>query len=461
MRIAMIGAGYVGLATGACFAELGHDVRCHDIDQDRIGLLARGETPIYEPGLHAVMENARAHGRLRFLEHVEDCVGSADVIFIAVGTPSAPDGRIDLSQIEAAARLVAGHLKPGAVVTVKSTVVAGTCRRIREIIAEEHKSLDFSVAANPEFLREGSALDDFMHPDRIVIGCDDRRASALLAELYRPLTERGTPLVSTTTVNAELIKYAANAFLALKIGFINEVADLCEQVGGNVTSVANGIGLDRRIGPAFLKPGPGFGGSCFPKDTRAFAATGRKYGARQHLVETLIDRNEARKVWLARRVLTEPALPKHATVCILGLAFKAKTDDIREAAALTIISQLQRAGLRVRVHDPEAMANGKQRIKNVEWADSPYEAARGADAVVVLTEWEDYRHLDLRRLRAEMSGRLVFDYRNLLSPTDVVSQGFKYISLGRSSPKSPSRKASMGIPALSGIDQRVAAPHSD
>nr|WP_163269952.1 UDP-glucose/GDP-mannose dehydrogenase family protein [Chelativorans alearense] len=461
MQIAMIGAGYVGLTTATCFAEMGHEVACHDVDGERIRQLEAGELPIYEPRLEEAMRRAVASGKLRFSRSGADCVGGADIVFLAVGTPATPDGRIDLSQVEAAARLVSRWLKPGAVVAIKSTVVAGTCRRVREIMAEERQSLDFSVAANPEFLREGSAMEDFLCPDRIVIGCDDRRSASLLSEVYRPLTERGAPKVLSSTPNAELIKYAANAFLALKIGFINEVADLCAQTGADVGPVAEGIGLDRRIGPSFLRPGPGYGGSCFPKDTCIFAATGHGRGARQFLIETLIERNEKRKVALARRVIAQGELREGSVVAVLGLAFKANTDDVREAAALTMVPILQKAGLRVRAHDPKARANARQWLRDVEWTDTPYEAAHGADAVVILTEWEEYKNIDLGRLACTMSQRVVFDYRNLLDPRAVAAHGLTYFSLGRP-PVSPVGKSTRGrVSALAGSRRRVAAPARD
>jgi UDPglucose 6-dehydrogenase len=437
MKVVMIGAGYVGLTTGACLAKLGHSVTCVDTDAARIKALAAGETPIYEPGLDALIRRNRDSGRLDFSADTKRPASKADAIFLAVGTPAGANGDIDLSYIEAAARQIAPIMKPNTVVVVKSTVVVGTCRRLREVIAEKRLGLDFSVASNPEFLREGSAIEDFLHPDRIVIGADDRRAAALLEELYEPLTRRQTPVVVTNTANAELIKYASNAFLALKIGFINDVADLCEQVGGEIEAVAKGMGLDRRIGTSFLSPGPGFGGSCFPKDTRAFVATGRKHRARQSLVETLVAKNETRKSSLARRVVSELGdRARGARVAVFGLAFKANTDDVRESAALTIIPLLQEAGLSVRAHDPQAEANAARHLRGVEMHDCPYAAAQGADAVLILTEWEDYRALDLKRLANAMSGSLLIDYRNLFTAQRIALHGLRYISLGKSaSPK--------------------------
>lgn len=457
MQIAVIGAGYVGLTTSACLAELGHLVLCHDLDGDRIDRLNKGVMPLYEPALEPVVRNGLANGRLRFTHSVRDAVGAADAVFLCVGTPCDANGGIDLSQIDAAARLTAKPLRRGAVVVIKSTVVVGTCRRVREIIADVRKSLDFDVASNPEFLREGSAMGDFLHPDRIVIGCDDPRSAALLTRLYKPLTDKGAPLLSTTTANAELIKYAANALLALKIGFINDVADLCERTDADVMSVAEGIGLDRRIGPAFLAAGPGFGGSCFPKDTRAFAETGRAHGASQALIETLITQNEHRKKRLAARIMREGELSPGDIVCVLGVAFKAETDDVRESAALSIIPELQAAGIEVQAYDPKAADKARTMLRDVAWADNPYDAARGAKTTVILTEWTEFRKLDLRRLAGAMSGRTLFDFRNLLQRHEAAHLGLRYFSIGRR-PSIPTAAPERRIPALSALDQRVAAP---
>jgi UDPglucose 6-dehydrogenase len=458
MRIAMIGAGYVGLTTATCLAEMGHQVTCADIDAERIERLSRRELPIYEPGLEALLGHCMETGRLRFVTAVQGCVDGADAVFLAVGTPSRPDGEMDISQVETAARQIAPHLKTGAVVVIKSTVTAGTCRRIREVIADRRRSLDFSVASNPEFLREGSAIDDFMAPDRVVIGADDARSAAVLRGIYKPLEVDGVPILSTSTANAELIKQASNALLALKIGFINDVADLCEKINGDVMAVAEGIGLDRRIGRSFLTPGPGYGGSCFPKDTRAFAASGRRHGAPQILVEALVPHNERRKAALAQRVLSEARLKRGSRVAILGLAFKAETDDIRESAALAVIPPLLNAGVRVSAHDPQAMNNARQLLDNVAFFDTPYAAAANADAVVVLTEWKEYRNLDLARLASAMRGSFVFDFRNVLSPRAAAKSGLTYSGLGRR-PLAPESKARRGVtPALAPLDQRVAAP---
>ena len=458
MQIAMIGAGYVGLTTATCLAELGHHVTCADIDADRIERLSKGEVPIYEPGLEPLLKRCLEAGRLRFIDAVGGCVDEADAVFLAVGTPSRNDGEMDISQVEAAARQIAPHLKSGAVVVIKSTVTAGTCRRIREAIADARRSLDFSVASNPEFLREGSAIEDFMTPDRIVIGADDAKSAAVLRSIYRGFELDGVPVLSTSTGNAELIKQASNALLALKIGFINDVADLCEKMNGDVMAVAEGIGLDRRIGRSFLTPGPGYGGSCFPKDTRAFAATGRRFGARQALVETLIEHNERRKEALARRILADARLKRGGKVCVLGLAFKADTDDMRESAALTVIPLLQRAGLHVQAHDPQAMENAKRMLEKVRYCESAYDAASDADATVILTEWKEYRKLDLPRLASAMRGRFLFDFRNLLSPKAAAKSGLTYVGRGRRALAAETETARAVTPAVSPLDQRVAAP---
>ncbi len=431
MRIAVIGAGYVGLTTGSCLAALGHRVRCHDIDGERLARLARLDLPLYEPGLEDLVRRGMADGSLQFCLGLDDALEAADAVFLAVGTPALPDGEIDLSQIIASARAIAPRLARNAIVIVKSTVVPGTCRQLADLIARERGALDIRVASNPEFLREGAAVGDFMEPDRIVIGADDVQAAKVLEEIYAPLARRKVPVLSTSCDNAELVKYAANAFLALKIGFINDIAELCERIGGDVARVAEGIGLDRRIGPSCLTPGPGFGGSCFPKDTRAFAAASRRAGAPQALIETLIRRNEERKAHLGRRILNEAALASGDTVAVLGLAFKAGTDDIREAAALTIIPMLQKAGIAVRAHDPMAMALARRHLADVRWCATPYEAAEKADALVILTEWDDYRGLDLARIADRMAGRVLFDYRNLRPPEAVTAAGLRCIGLGR------------------------------
>lgn len=432
MKIAIIGAGYVGLTTGVCLANLGHQVTVHDANRERLDALLAGHLPIYEPGLAEAFDQARCNGSFRISLSVDQCVPDAAAVFLAVGTPARQDGSVDTRQLQAAARQIAPHLKSGAVVVVKSTVSVGTGKVLRRHIAQQRGSMDFAIGSNPEFLREGSALNDFMCPDRIVVGADDDEALEVLTEIYQSLVAQGVPLLETSIENAEMIKHAANAFLALKIGFINEVADFCELVGADVTAIARGIGLDGRIGSAFLTAGPGFGGSCFPKDTRAFAAAGRQAGAPQALVETLIQRNERRQVDLAERVCRE-LKDRSPVVAMLGLSFKAQTDDIRESPAITIGRILLDHGIRLRVHDPRAMANASLVLDEIECCRTPYEAARGADATVVITEWPDYAALDLTRLRRQMRGRHLFDFRNLIDPLAAARSSLTYHGVGRGS----------------------------
>ncbi|WP_186389809.1 UDP-glucose/GDP-mannose dehydrogenase family protein [Stappia sp. TSB10P1A] len=433
MRIAMIGTGYVGLVSGVCFSEFGFKIACVDIDAGKIERLNAGEVPIYEPGLDGLIERNLAAGRLSFTTDFDTAVAGADVVFIAVGTPSRRgDGEADLTYVYAAARQIAKAMRPGTVVVIKSTVVVGTCRKVAEIIREERPGVDFSIASNPEFLREGSAIEDFMRPDRVVVGAEDERAESALRRLYRPLYLRETPILVTSLENAELTKYAANAFLALKITFINEIANLCEKVGGDVQKVASGIGLDNRIGSKFLHAGPGFGGSCFPKDTTALAATGLKHGAPQRLVEATIAVNEERKRQMAERVL-EALGPETAgkRVGILGIAFKPNTDDVRDAPSLVIVPALQAAGVIVVAHDPEARSQAEPLLPGLEWRTDPYEVADEVDVLAVITEWNTYRGLDLAEIARRMRGRAVVDMRNIWQGSDVVAAGLHYRGIGK------------------------------
>jgi UDPglucose 6-dehydrogenase len=450
MKLVVLGAGYVGLTTSACLADLGHDVTCCDIDGDRIAALERAEVPIFEPGLSELIADQIASNRLHFTTHSAKAAGSADAVFLAVGTPSDASGDIDLSYVESAAKTIAPYMQPRAVLVIKSTVVAGTARRIQALVDAGRERKDIAVASNPEFLREGSAIKDFVHADRIVIGADDPASEAVLREIYAPLLMRGVPMVATQTVNAELIKYAANALLALRIGFINDVADLCEKLGGDVGAVADGIGRDQRIGSAFLSAGPGFGGSCFPKDTRAFASTGRRHGAPQPLIETLIERNELRKQALAERVID--ATPRKGRVAILGSSFKANTDDVREAAALTIVPMLVATGLDVHIHDPQP-SGAKRLLQNVRWHADPLEAVQGADALVVLTEWDEYRTLDLQQVADAMRGRALLDFRNIIDRERAAAVGLSYQGLGRSAVVAQTPRRGHGT----GVMARVAA----
>ncbi|HEX2257272.1 MAG TPA: UDP-glucose/GDP-mannose dehydrogenase family protein [Afifellaceae bacterium] len=431
MRIAMVGTGYVGLVSGVCFSEFGFDVACIDQDDAKIAALKRGEVPIFEPGLEALLR--RNAQRLTFTTDLPQAVADADVIFIAVGTPSRRgDGEADLSYVHAAARQVAAAMRPGALVVIKSTVVVGTARAVRKTMEQEAPGLDFSIASNPEFLREGSAIEDFMRPDRVVAGVEDARGEEVLRRLYRPLNLRETPLVLTGLEDAELIKYAANAFLAMKITFINEMADLCERIGGNVQEVAKAIGIDNRIGSKFLHPGPGFGGSCFPKDTRALAATAARLGAPMSLVEATIQANERRMAGLADRVITAAGGSLAGrVVAVLGIAFKPNTDDVREAASLALIPALQAAGATVRAHDPQAMSAAAPLLPEVTWCGDAYEAAAGADILVILTEWNEYRGLQLSRVAEAMRGQVIVDLRNVFRPDEVEGTGLRYVSIGR------------------------------
>jgi UDPglucose 6-dehydrogenase len=436
LRVAVIGAGYVGLVTAACLAKIGHQVICADIDGAKIDTLNSGRLPIYEPGLDELAREAGS--RLEFTANIGEAARLADVVVIAVGTPAGDGGMPELRYVDAAVRTIARQLAVGAVVVVKSTVPVGTAAALRRTLQQCCPHDDFSVAANPEFLREGSAVDDFLRPDRVVVGVADERAEAVLRRLYRPLTLAGTTLLVTGCENAELIKYAANAFLAMKITFINEIAELCERFAGDVAAVARGIGLDARIGSSFLQPGPGYGGSCFPKDTRALAGLARQHGAPCRLVETVIQLNERRQAELAGRVVKAMGgSVRGKTVGLLGLAFKSGTDDIRESAALVLLKALQARSVRLRVHDPQAMENGRRAASKVVWCDDPYAACRGADAVVIATEWNDFRKLDMRKLRLAIRGNLLVDFRNLFSAVDLAGSGLRYVSVGRPPLESP------------------------
>ncbi len=441
MKIAMIGAGYVGLLSGVCFSDFGHDVVCVDTDADRIAMLERGEVPIFEPGLDVLLARNIEAGRLTFTTDLAAAIGDAAAVFIAVGTPSRRgDGHADLTPVLAAARLIAPHLAAGAVVVMKSTVPVGTSRRVRQIIAEVNPALDFDVASNPEFLREGAAIHDFMHPDRIVVGVESERASAVMHDIYRPLYLRDFPIVATDPESAEMIKYAANAFLATKITFINEIAALCERTGADVKQVARGMGLDKRIGDKFLHAGPGYGGSCFPKDTLALVRIGEEHGVPMRITDTVIQVNEATRQRMVARLL-ELCRGSFAgkSVAVFGVTFKPNTDDMRDAPSLTIVPALMSGGAAVRVVDPQGRREGEALLPGVEWHDNPYEAARDADLVVLLTEWNEFRGLDLARLAAAMREPRMADLRNIYDAEDALRAGFEaYIGVGR---QSASRKA--------------------
>ena len=437
MRIAMIGAGYVGLVSGACLADFGHSVVCIDREPDKIASLNAGLMPIYEPGLDAlVAENVR-QGRLAFRTSMREAVAQADAVFIAVGTPSRRgDGFADLSFVFEAAREIAGALSGFTVVVTKSTVPVGTGDEVERIIREANPGADVSVASNPEFLREGAAIADFKRPDRIVVGTEEARAEAVMREVYRPLYLNQAPILVTDRRTAELTKYAANAFLAAKITFINEIADLCEQVGADVQQVARGIGLDKRIGPKFLHAGPGYGGSCFPKDTLALVKTAQDAGTPLRLVETVVAVNDQRKRAMARKVIKAcGGSVRGKTIALLGLTFKPDTDDMREAPSLAIVAGLQDAGAKVRAYDPEGMDHARALMPAVEYAENAYACAEGADALVIVTEWNAFRALDLDRLRQTMSSSglapVLVDLRNIYDPASAARHGFTYRGIGR------------------------------
>jgi UDPglucose 6-dehydrogenase len=440
MRIAMIGTGYVGLVSGACFADFGHQVTCVDKDANKIDALARGDIPIFEPGLQDLVRSNSREGRLAFTTSLPEPVRTADAVFIAVGTPSRRgDGHADLSHVYAAAREIAAAVSGFTVVVTKSTVPVGTGDEVEAIIRETRLDADVSVVSNPEFLREGAAIRDFKHPDRIVVGSEDPRAKETLAEIYRPLYINAAPILYTGRRTAELIKYAANAFLATKITFINEVADLCEKVGANVQEVARGIGLDNRIGSKFLHAGPGYGGSCFPKDALALIKTGQDYEAPLRIVETVVAVNDQRKRAMARKV--SAALGgnlRGKTIAVLGLTFKPNTDDMREAPSIAVITGLQDMGAKVRAYDPAGIEQAKGLLSSVSFCENAYECAEGADALVIVTEWEQFRALDLGRLKAVMSSPVVVDLRNVYRPDDMLKHGFAYHMVGQAiSPSKP------------------------
>ena len=433
MRIAMIGAGYVGLVSGACFSEFGVEVNCVDANDGRIARLQNGDIPIYEPGLDDLVESNVRAGRLTFGADTAAAVAGADAVFIAVGTPSRRgDGHADLQYVYAAAREIAAALNGYTVVVTKSTVPVGTGREVERIIRELRPDADFDVASNPEFLREGSAINDFMRPDRVVVGTGSERARELLSALYRPLFLIETPVLFTSLETAELIKYAGNSFLATKITFINEIANLCEKVGADVHDVARGIGLDGRIGRKFLHPGPGYGGSCFPKDTLALVRTAQEYGTRVRIVETVADVNEARKRDMADKIVAAcGGSVKGKSIAVLGLTFKPNTDDMRDAPSLVIVPALKAAGASVRAFDPAGMAEAKDRLDGVAWCDDAYATMAGADALVILTEWNEFRALDLERIKGLLKTPLMIDLRNIYEPDDLAAAGFRYVCVGR------------------------------
>ena len=437
MRITMIGSGYVGLVSGACFSDFGHDVGCVDKDEGKIAALRAGRMPIYEPGLGGLVASNVAAGRLTFTTELAAAVADADAIFIAVGTPSRRgDGHADLTYVFEATREIAAAVTGPTVVVTKSTVPVGTGDRVEEILREERPDVDIAVVSNPEFLREGAAIGDFKRPDRIVIGTDDERARGVMRDVYRPLYLNESPILFTGRRTSELIKYAANAFLATKITFINEIADLCEAVGADVQDVSRGIGLDNRIGAKFLHAGPVYGGSCFPKDTLALLKTAEDFEAPVRIVEAVVSVNDTRKRAMGRKIikaLDEDGTGKIGgkTVAVLGLTFKPNTDDMRDAPSLAIVQSLLDAGAIVRAYDPEGMEAAKAMLPDITYCTGAYEAATGADAVAIVTEWDTFRALDLKRLARVMAGKVMVDLRNVYRPEDVAKAGFAYSSVGR------------------------------
>jgi UDPglucose 6-dehydrogenase len=436
MRVAMIGTGYVGLVSGACFADFGHHVTCVDKDKEKIAALERGKIPIYEPGLTELVEHNLREGRLTFSADLAEPVREAEAIFIAVGTPSRRgDGHADLTYVYTAAREIAAELDGFTVVITKSTVPVGTGDEVERIIRAARPEADVAVASNPEFLREGAAIRDFKHPDRIVVGTDDARARDVMAALYRPLYLNAAPILYTGRRTAELIKYAANAFLATKITFINEIAELCEKIGADVQEVARGIGLDNRIGTKFLHAGPGFGGSCFPKDTQALIKTAQDHAAPLRIIEAVYAVNDVRKRAMARKVAAAfGGNLRDKTVALLGLTFKPNTDDMREAPSIALVTALQDMGAKVRAYDPAGMEQAKAVLQDVVYCDGPYACAEDADALVIVTEWEQFRALDLDRLKQVMASPVFIDLRNIYRAEDVARHGFFYDSVGRPRP---------------------------
>jgi UDPglucose 6-dehydrogenase len=432
MHIAVIGSGYVGLVTGACFAEFGVDVTCVDVDAAKIARLSQGDSPIYEPGLDQLVKKNLQAGRLRFTTDLGAAVKQSLVIFLAVGTPPTPDGSADLTYVESAAKDIAAHMDSYKVVATKSTVPVGTGKRLAALIRDhQQKPVEFSVVSNPEFLREGAAISDFMRPDRVVIGGSDQEAIAIMRDLYRPLYLIETPFVITSIEGAELIKYAANAFLATKISFINEIANLCEKVGCDVHDVARAIGMDRRIGSKFLHPGPGFGGSCFPKDTTALSVIARQYSSPTKIVDAVIEVNHQQRLSMIPKIEALAGGLEGKRIGVLGLAFKPETDDMRDAPSVEIIQGLIKGGAKVIAYDPVARKEAEKLLPNIEYASDEYEAAADSDVLVFLTEWNQFRALDMERIRTAMKVPRIADLRNIYDPADMRQMGFQYAGVGR------------------------------
>lgn len=433
MKIVMIGAGYVGLVSGVCFSDFGHDVICVEKNADKLATLKAGEIPIFEPGLKTLLSRNIEKGRLQFSNNLEEAMINADAVFIAVGTPTRRgDGFADLTYIYDTAREIGAKLKTDTVVVTKSTVPVGTNREVAKIISDCNPEANFEIASNPEFLREGSAIEDFMRPNRVVVGVESANAEQVMRNIYRPLNIRETPILVTDLETAETIKYAANAFLATKITFINEIANLCEKTGGDVQMVAKGIGLDTRIGGKFLHAGPGYGGSCFPKDTLALVQSGKKHGARQHIVETVIQVNENRKTEMVDKIVEAcGGSVKGKRIAILGVTFKPNTDDMRDAPSLVIIPELIEKGACITATDPEGGEEARHMLPGVEWVDNAYDAADGADALTIITEWNDFRGLDLKRISELLLEPVFIDLRNIYPPEEVTEVGLRYTGIGK------------------------------
>jgi UDPglucose 6-dehydrogenase len=433
VRITMIGSGYVGLVSGACFADFGHEICCVDKDASKIERLLAGKMPIYEPGLDQLVARNVAAGRLRFTTDLRDGIDGADAVFIGVGTPSRRgDGHADLSYVYAAAKEIGEAITGYTVVVTKSTVPVGTGDEVERIIREANPDAEFGVVSNPEFLREGAAIEDFKRPDRIVIGSEDARATEVMRQVYRPLSLNAAPILVTGRRTAELIKYAGNAFLATKITFINEIADLCEKVGADVQDVSRGIGLDNRIGKKFLHAGPGYGGSCFPKDTLALLKTSQDYDAPQRIVEAVVAVNDNRKRAMGRKIIAAMGGEvRGKTIAVLGLTFKPNTDDMRDSPAISVIQALQDAGATVKAYDPEGHEQARPLLPDIEYCEGPYQAIEGADALAILTEWDAFRALDFQRVKRLLKSPVLVDLRNIYNRSDVEAAGFSYTGIGR------------------------------
>ena len=426
MKLSVIGCGYVGLVSGVCFADAGHDVTCIDNNPEKINALNNNKIPIYEPGLKELLSK----NSIKFTLNIGKEIENSDIVLIAVGTPTSNSGEADLSQIYQCAEEISNFINPGTLVLVKSTVPVGTCDEIERLIKEKSPISDFSVVSNPEFLREGNAIHDFVNPDRIVVGLEDDDKKDIVLDLYSKIVSKDK-ILFTTRRSSELIKYASNSMLAMRIIFINEIADLCEKIGADVTDIAKGIGLDQRIGPHFLEPGPGFGGSCFPKDARALIESGKKYDAPQSLLESVIVGNEKRKRNISKKVLEKLDTKLEKEVGILGVTFKAETDDIREAPSLILIPDLIKKGLNLSIYDPKGKSEASTLIDNVTWKNSAYEVAENSNCIIILTEWQEFKDLDLKKLRNLMKRPLIYDFRNIFDPDSMKKLGFEYFSIGR------------------------------